>query len=44
MKANGKTIYSCQEKLVDGMVLEPMHEYVELRDLVVDLHQRNKKG
>jgi succinate dehydrogenase/fumarate reductase-like Fe-S protein len=43
MKANGKTVYSCQERLEDGMVLEPLSAFVEIRDLVCDLHKRVKQ-
>lgn len=40
MKANGKTVYACQERLQDGMVLEPLSEFEEVRDLVCNLHKR----
>jgi succinate dehydrogenase/fumarate reductase iron-sulfur protein len=40
MKANGKTIYACQERVEPGMIIEPLSEFVEIRDLVVDLHKR----
>lgn len=40
MKANGKTVYSCQERLEPGMVLEPLTQFEEVRDLVCDLHKR----
>jgi succinate dehydrogenase/fumarate reductase iron-sulfur protein len=38
MKANGKTIYACQERLSDGMLLEPLPGYTVVRDLVVDFN------
>jgi succinate dehydrogenase/fumarate reductase-like Fe-S protein len=40
MKANGRTVYSCQERLEPGMVLEPLSQFEEIRDLVCDLHKR----
>ena len=43
MKANGKTVYACQERLEDGMVLEPLSAFVEVRDLVCDLNKRVKQ-
>jgi succinate dehydrogenase/fumarate reductase iron-sulfur protein len=36
MKANGKTIYACQERLSDEMILEPLPGFDVVRDLVVD--------
>ena len=43
MKANGKTVYACQERLEHGMVLEPLSAFVEVRDLVCDLNKRAKR-
>ena len=42
MKANGKTVYSCQERLEPGMTIEPLSPFEEVRDLVCDLHKRVK--
>ena len=42
MKANGKTVYSCQERLEPGMTIEPLSQFEEVRDLVCDLHKRVK--
>jgi len=42
MKADGKTVYACQERLQDGMVLEPLPSFEEVRDLVCNLHKRVK--
>ena len=43
VKANGKTMYSCQERVENGMVIEPMPEFAEVRDVVCDLHKRVKR-
>jgi succinate dehydrogenase/fumarate reductase-like Fe-S protein len=40
IKANGKTVYACQEALANGMVLEPLPEFAPVRDLVTDLSKR----
>jgi succinate dehydrogenase/fumarate reductase-like Fe-S protein len=40
MKANGKTVYSCQARLQPDMVLEPLTQFEDVRDLVCDLHKR----
>jgi fumarate reductase (CoM/CoB) subunit B len=42
MKANGQTVYACQERLQPGMVIEPLPQFEEVRDLVCDLHSRAK--
>lgn len=42
MKANGETIYACQERLEDGMVIEPLSQFEEVRDLVCDLNKKVK--
>jgi len=44
MKANGKTVYACQERLEDGMVLEPLSQFEDIRDLVCDLKKKVVPG
>jgi succinate dehydrogenase/fumarate reductase iron-sulfur protein len=42
MRANSKTIYACQERLQDGMILEPLPGFGVVRDLVVDFNRKTK--
>jgi succinate dehydrogenase/fumarate reductase iron-sulfur protein len=44
MKANGKTVYACQERLEDGMVLEPLSHFEDIRDLVCGFKKKVASG
>jgi len=39
--ANGKPVLACQERIRDGMIIDPISNYALVRDLVVDLRKRH---
>ena len=42
VKANGKKVLGCQERLEDGMIIEPLQQFEEVRDLVYNFHKKVK--